>query len=50
LSSFFVIPGGQHGLLSCSPTHWMPLPDSPTSTEDSPHTPVAVDAGKGGAL
>ena len=34
----------------CSATHWQPLPPppSPTSTEDSPHTPVAVDAGKEG--
>ena len=26
VSSFFIVPGGRHGLLSGEPTHWMPLP------------------------
>ena len=28
VSSYFTIPGGRYGLMSNSPTHWMPLEDS----------------------
>ena len=31
LSSYFVIPGGRHGLMASEPTHWMPLPVSPSA-------------------
>jgi hypothetical protein len=27
LSSFFIVPDGRYGLLTETPTHWMPLPD-----------------------
>lgn len=35
LSSFFTIPGGRYGLLSESPTHWLPDPHPPIAVGDS---------------
>lgn len=31
LSAFFRVPGGRYGLMSNSPTHWMPLQEASTA-------------------